>query len=99
VTNLINQPWYIVVSHGGNGVPQRSVVAAWGSWERQLPSAMRERTNANNVENARNHFGAKLVEATTRRAALAADNSLERGVCGRGEWCRSTNTADRDDDA
>lgn len=72
--------WYRVVGWGCSGMPRRSPDEAWASFFRQAGLPGSEHGTATAAHSAR------LIGATTRRAAMDADVSAGSGKIGRGEW-------------
>ena len=73
--------WYRVVGSGANGVPNRDAHKAWDSFHRAVGT---KEYADRGTDIAR--YSARLIGATTRRAAMDADVSMTQGQVGRGEW-------------
>ena len=80
--------WYRIVGSGLDGAARQTIEAAWESYYRAGHRAYGYARPDRGTSIAAH--SAVLVEATTRRAADAADVSRLHGTAGRGEWRRTT---------
>ena len=76
--------WYRVVGFGLSGAPKKTPEEAWASYEAAGRRAYGYAESDQGTSRAAH--SARLITATTRRAALDADVSAVRGRAGRGEW-------------
>lgn len=76
--------WYRVVGSGLSGAARRSIDDAWRSYYRNGRVAYGYRPDEYGTAVAAH--SARLVQATTKRAAESADVSAARGTVGRGRW-------------
>lgn len=81
--------WYRIVAAGGfSGPIRRTPEEAWEAWENMLLRAAGSPYHGRPdlIGTARAAHAARLIAATTRRAAEAADVSATHGHVGRGRW-------------
>ena len=76
--------WYRVVGFGLSGAPKKTPEEAWASDEAAGRRAYGYAESDQGTSRAAH--SARLITATTRRAALDADVSVTRGLVATGKW-------------
>lgn len=88
--------YYRIVCFGmTDGAVQDSPTAAWASWERL---ARRQGYEEHQMGEVQAIHSARMVVATTRRAAEDADVSESGGEVGKGRWWVAADAGDEDDE-